>query len=201
MKPQSHPEPTCRKPKEFQRTTFLSLKCNWPIISLNIFIRGTNAIKVNLLIAKMHFPCILCNKLMGKSWSKYFFMSQPHLSKCLSCTSFPALCFGSNILQRFVLLSQRHKLMRIISARVSITRPSPLYTDTLTHSWSLDKRGKSDGIVLSLTASFTDARGLGLGPVWTVFNAPVTHLFVQFPETLFDLRHVFANVCECECWS
>ena len=81
--------------------------------------------------------------------------------------------------------------MRIISARVSITRLSALYTDTVTHSWSLDKRGKSDGIVLSLTASFTDARGPGLGPVWTLFNAPVTHLFVQFPETLFGLRHYF----------
>ena len=79
--------------------------------------------------------------------------------------------------------------MRIISARVSITRPSVLYTDTVTHSWSLDKRGKSDGIVLSLTASFTDARGPGLGPMWTLFNAPVTLLFVQFPETLFGLVH------------
>ena len=63
--------------------------------------------------------------------------------------------------------------MRIISARVSITRPSTLYTDTVTHSWSLDKRGKSDGIVLSLTASFRDARGPGLGPVWTLCNSSV----------------------------
>ena len=91
--------------------------------------------------------------------------------------------------------------MRIISAHFSITRPSAPYTDTVTHSWSLDKRGKSDGIILSLTASFTDARGPGLGSLWTLFNTPVTHLFVQFLEILFGLRHVFANVCEYECWS
>ena len=119
------------------------------------------------------------------------------LFKCLSHISFTALYFGNSISPISVLLSQRHKLRKIISARVSIIRTSAFYTDTGTHSWSLDKCGKSNGIVLSLAASFRNAEDPGLGPVWTLFNAPITPLFRQFLETFFGLCRFLV----CEYWT